>query len=121
MNAPTRANWGTSMSFRPTTSGTEWARIAVASFDVSWFGDVCESTTLRPGWVALNFLTSATPTPLVAARCQNCTVPLAFTPNAVVCEGCESATELDDSATIPATGNAASASIRLRLMFRDLS
>src|SRR5579885_396857 len=69
------------MSFRPTRSGTACARIAVSSFDVSWFGEVCESTTFRFGCVALNFLTSATARPLVAALVQNWTVTVAPTPN----------------------------------------
>ena len=74
-------NCGTSMSFRPTTSGTACARIAVASLEVSWFGEVCDRTTFSPGWLALNSFTSATPRPLVAARVQNWTVPVALTPN----------------------------------------
>ena len=49
-----RLNGGTSMSFSPTTSGTAPARIAVASWLVSWFGEVRCSTTFRFLCVALN-------------------------------------------------------------------
>ena len=98
------------MSFRPTTSGTVPARIAVASFDVSWFGDVCSSTTFRPGCVALNFLTSATPTPFVAARCQNVTVPFALTPKDAEADGFESASEVNDAVATAATASETRAS-----------
>ena len=74
-------NVGTSMSFSPTTSGTEPARIAVASWLVSSLGGVRCSTTFRFLWLALNPATSALAGPSVAWRAQKCTVPVAFTPN----------------------------------------
>src|ERR1700729_3710500 len=81
ISAPSCANSGTSMSFSPTTSGTEPARIAVASWLVSSLGGVRCSTTFRFLWVALNPATRALAGPSVAWRAQKCTVPVAFTPN----------------------------------------
>src|SRR3984885_14505725 len=69
------------MSFSPTTSGTEPARIAVASWLVSSLGGVRCSTTFRFLWVALNPATRALAGPSVAWRAQKCTVPVALTPN----------------------------------------
>ena len=68
------------MSFSPTTSGTDPARMAVASWLVSSLGGVRCSTTLRFLWVALNCLTRYLAGPSVACRAQKCTVPVAFTP-----------------------------------------
>ena len=68
------------MSFSPTTSGTEPARIAVASWLVSSLGGVRCSTTFRFLWVALNAATRALAGPSVAWRAQKWTVPVAFTP-----------------------------------------
>src|SRR5215831_782846 len=82
-------NVGTSMSFSPTTSGTEPARMAVASWLVSSLGGVRWSTTLRFLCDALNSATSAFAGPSVAWRAQKCTVPVALTPN-VFDEGEES-------------------------------
>src|SRR5580658_7706712 len=81
ISAPSCENVGTSMSFRPTTSGGEPARIAVASWLVSSLGGVRCRTTFRFLWVALNSLTSALAGPSVAWRAQKWTVPVAFTPN----------------------------------------
>src|ERR1700733_8532685 len=81
ISAPSCENVGTSMSLRPTTSGGEPARMAVASWLVSSLGGVRCSTTLRFLWVALNSLTRALAGPSVACRAQKCTVPVAFTPN----------------------------------------
>src|SRR5580693_1059311 len=78
------------MSFSPTTSGTEPARIAVASWLVSSLGGVRWSTTLRFLWVALNAATRALAGPSVAWRAQKWTVPVAFTPKVLV------DSELDD-------------------------
>ncbi len=72
------------MSFSPTTSGTDPARIAVASWLVSSLGGVRWSTTLRFLWVALNAATSALAGPSVAWRAQKWTVPVAFTPKSFV-------------------------------------
>src|SRR5580692_5804215 len=74
-------NVGTSMSFRPTTSGGEPARMAVASWLVSSFGGVRCSTILSFLCVALNFATRALAGPSVACRAQKWTTPVAFTPN----------------------------------------
>src|SRR5215831_20409898 len=71
------------MSFSPTTSGTDPARMAVASWLVSSLGGVRCRTTLRFLWVALNLATSAFAGPEVACRSQKCTVPVAPTPNVV--------------------------------------
>src|ERR1700684_3797273 len=76
---PSGENVGTSMSFRPTTSGGEPARIAVASWLVSSLGGVRCSTTFRFLWVALNPATRALAGPSVAWRAQKCTVPVAPT------------------------------------------
>src|SRR5215472_8008747 len=76
-------NVGTSMSFSPTTSGTDPARMAVASWLVSSLGGVRCRTTLRFLWVALNLETSALAGPEVACRSQKCTTPVAPTPNVV--------------------------------------
>ena len=56
------------MSFSPTTSGDGVCADRRRELRGVLVGEVCESTTFRPGCVALNSLTSATPTPLVAAR-----------------------------------------------------
>src|ERR1700761_8412159 len=80
ISAPSCENVGTSMSFGPTTSGGEPARIAVASWLVSSLGGVRCSTTFRCLCVALNSLTSAMAGPSVAWRAQKCTTPVAFTP-----------------------------------------
>src|SRR5215472_4939189 len=74
-------NVGTSMSFSPTTSGTEPARMAVASWLVSSLGGVRWSTTFRFLCDALNAATSAFAGPSVAWRAQKCTVPVALVPN----------------------------------------
>src|SRR5580658_9460423 len=95
-------NVGTSMSFRPTTSGGDPARIAVASWLVSSLGGVRCSTTLRCLCVALNSFTSAMAGPSVAWRAQKCTVPVAFTPN-VLGE--------DDGELLPEELHAVSASV----------
>jgi len=87
------------MSFSPTTSGTEPARIAVASWLVSSFGGVRCRTTLRFLCVALNWAVSAFAGPSVACRAQKCTVPFAPTPNG-----------LDDGAAPDEPPQAASAS-----------
>src|SRR5579859_7558714 len=84
ISAPSRAKLGTSMSLSPTTSGTEPALIAVASWLVSSLGGVRCSTILRFLWVALKAATSAFAGPSVACRAQKCTTPVALTPNVLV-------------------------------------
>src|SRR5215469_3051782 len=104
ISAPSRAKLGTSMSFSPTTSGTEPARIAVASWLVSSLGGVKCSTTLRFLCVALNSETSSFAGPSVACLAQKCTTPVAFTPNVLV-EGADEDDELhadNASAAAPA-------------------
>src|SRR6516225_4933256 len=98
-------NVGTSTSFSPTTSGTEPARMAVASWLVSSLGGVRWSTTFRFLCDALNAATSAFAGPSVAWRAQKCTVPVALSPN-VVDEGEESDEPLLHAAAIRATAAA---------------
>src|ERR1700685_365617 len=81
MNAPSRANVGTSMSLSPSTSGGSPALIEVASDVTSSLIDVSVSLTWRFLWVALNSLTSFCARVLETVRAQNWTVPVAFTPN----------------------------------------
>src|ERR1700734_3426376 len=80
MNAPSRVNVGTSMSFSPTTSGGSPARIEVARLVTSSLIDVSVSLTWRFLWVALNSLTSFWARLLETVRAQNWTVPVALTP-----------------------------------------
>src|ERR1051326_5251231 len=83
------------MSFSPTRSGTEPARIAVPSSVTAWLGWVRCSTIFRCGWLALNPATMAFATPSVASRAQKCTVPVALTPNVFV-EPDDGVEELDE-------------------------
>src|SRR6202044_1701704 len=101
-------NVGTSMSFRPTTSGGDPARIAVASWLVSSLGGVRCRTTLRFLCVALNFLTRAMAGPSVACRAQKCTVPVALTPK-VFADWDEPPDELPDEPQAPRASAAATA------------
>src|SRR5450755_3186910 len=98
-SACSRAKLGTSMSLSPTTSGTEPARMAVASWLVSSLGGVRWSTIFSFGCDALNAATSAFAGPSVACRAQKCTTPVASTPN-----------DLDDGADPDEPPHAASAS-----------
>src|ERR1051326_8989777 len=72
------------MSFSPTRSGTDPARIAVPSSAAAVLGWVRCSTIFRWGWLLLNPATMAFATPSVAWRAQKCTVPVALTPKVLV-------------------------------------
>src|SRR5579859_6153268 len=91
------------MSFSPTRSGTEPARMAVPSSVTASLGWVRCSTIFRCGWLALNPATIAFATPSVACRAQKCTTPVALTPNVFVEVDGEELDELPHAAENSAT------------------